>query len=97
MATPVPCAGSRPIQRCPPVPSNSCDPPGRGSGSFPFHLRQEHIADALGLTKVQVSRTLQGRRHEGLLEIDRQTATILDFRGLRGLTDYSETPAQERY
>lgn len=65
--------------------------------SFPFHLRQEHIADALGLTKVHISRTLQGLRHEGLLEIDRQTATILDFRGLRELTDYSETPAQERY
>ncbi len=63
--------------------------------SFPFHLRQEHIADALGLTKVHVSRTLQGLRHEGLLEIDRQTATSLDFRGLRELTDYSETPAQE--
>ena len=66
-------------------------------GAFPFHLRQEHIADALGLTKVHVSRTLQGLRHEGVLEIDRQTATILIFRGLRELTDYSETPAQERY
>ena len=65
--------------------------------SFPFPLRQEHIADALGLTKVHVSRTLQGLRHEGLLEIDRQTATILDFRGLRDLTGYSETPAQEGY
>ncbi len=66
-------------------------------GSFPFHLRQEHIADALGLTKVHVSRTLQGLRHEGLLEIGRQTATILDFRGLTELTGYSENPAQERY
>ena len=65
-------------------------------GSFPFHLRQEHIADALGLTKVHVSRTLQGLRHEGLLEINRQSARILDFRGLRELTDYSESPAQER-
>ena len=66
-------------------------------GSFPFHVRQEHIADALGLTQVHVSRTLQALRHDGLLEIDRQTATILDFRGLRDLTGYSETPAQEGY
>ena len=65
--------------------------------SFPFHLRQEHIADALGLTKVHISRTLQNLRHEGLLEIDRQTATILDFRGLKELTGYSGTRAQERY
>ncbi len=73
---------------------------GRGmvnGGSFPFPLRQEHIADALGLTKVHVSRTLQGLRHEGLLEINRQTATILDLRGLRELTDYSGTPAEERH
>ncbi len=73
---------------------------GRGmvnGDSIPFPLRQEHIADALGLTKVHVSRTLQGLRHEGLLEIDHPTAKILDFRGLRELTDYSETPAQEEY
>ena len=66
-------------------------------GSFPFPPRQKHIADALGLTKVHVSRTLQALRHEGLLEIRRQTATIHDFRGLTELTGYSETPARERY
>jgi CRP-like cAMP-binding protein len=64
---------------------------------FRFYLRQEHIADALGLTKVHVSRTLQALRHEGLLEISRQTATILDLRGLRDFTGYSEKAAQEGY
>ena len=62
-------------------------------GSFPFHVRQEHIADALGLTKVHVSRTLQGLRHEGLVEIGRQTANILDLRGLRELTGFTERRA----
>ena len=64
-------------------------------GSFPFHLRQEHIADALGLTKVHVSRTLQGLRQEGLLEIDRQTASVLDLRGLRELAIYTESRSLE--
>jgi CRP-like cAMP-binding protein len=62
-------------------------------GSFPFHVRQEHIADALGLTKVHVSRTLQALRHEGLLEIGRQTANIVDLRGLRELTGHTERRA----
>ncbi len=69
---------------------------GRGmvnGSAFPFHVRQEHIADALGLTKVHVSRTLQGLGHEGLLEVNRQTATILDFRGLRELTGFTERRA----
>ncbi len=61
--------------------------------SFPFLLRQQHIADALGLTKVHVSRTLQALRQEGLLEIGRDTATILDLKGLKELADYTETEA----
>jgi CRP-like cAMP-binding protein len=65
--------------------------------TFPFHLRQEHIADALGLTKVHVSRTLQGLRHDGLLEIGRQTAKVLDLRGLRELTGYTERSALENH
>ncbi len=53
--------------------------------SIPFPLRQEHIADALGLTKVHISRTLQALRQEGLLEVERGTATIHDIKGLREL------------
>ena len=59
--------------------------------SFTFYPRQQHIADALGLTKVHVSRTLQALRQEGLLELARDSATILDLKGLKELTDYSET------
>ncbi len=61
--------------------------------SFTFYPRQQHIADALGLTKVHVSRTLQALRQEGLLEIGRDAATILDIKGLRELADYTETEA----
>ena len=61
--------------------------------TFPFHLRQEHIADALGLTKAHVCRTLQALRQDGLLEVERDTAAILDIKGLRELADYTETEA----
>ncbi len=61
--------------------------------SFTFYPRHQHIADALGLTKVHVSRTLQALRQEGLLEIGRDSATILDIKGLRKHADYTETEA----
>ncbi len=61
--------------------------------SIPFYPRQQHIADALGLTKVHVSRTLQALRQEGLLDVKRDSATIHDIKGLKGLADYSETKA----
>ncbi len=63
--------------------------------SFTFFPRQQHIADALGLTKVHVSRTLKALRQEGLLDIGRDSATILDIKGLRELADYAETGATE--
>jgi CRP-like cAMP-binding protein len=65
-------------------------------GSFPFHVRQEHIADALGLTKVHVSRTLQALRQDGLLELSRQMARIVDLRGLKELTGHIERRALEQ-
>ncbi len=61
--------------------------------SFTFYPRQQHIADAVGLTKVHVSRTLQALRQEGLLELTRDSATILDIKGLKELADYTETGA----
>ncbi len=58
------------------------------AGSFPFYLRQKHIADALGLTKVHVSRTLRALRQEGLLKMGRDTASIHDLKGLSEFADY---------
>ena len=55
-------------------------------GWFPFHLRQEHIADALGLARAPVGRALKSLRHDGLMEAGRDTARILDLKGLRMLT-----------
>ncbi len=52
--------------------------------SFPFNLRQEHIADALGLTKAHVSRTLLALRREGLVvDTKRRRVTLLDTACLR--------------
>jgi CRP-like cAMP-binding protein len=46
------------------------------SGEFP--LRQEHIADALGLTTVHVSRTISSLRDEGIIAMERNKITIKD-------------------
>ena len=66
-------------------------------GSFPFHLRHEHIADALGLATVPVGRALKTLRHDGLMEVGHDTARILDLKGLRKLTGYTRKRALKRY
>ena len=50
--------------------------------SFDFPLRQQHIADALGLTAVHVSRVFHALRGEGLIVVERNLLTILDPRAL---------------
>ena len=49
------------------------------SDSFEFPLRQEHLADALGLTVVHVSRTLASLRAQKLISLTRNVLTILDL------------------
>ncbi len=57
--------------------------------SFPFPLRQEHIGDALGLTKVHVSRTLGSLRRQGLIALTgnylvvRDRVALMAIAGLR--------------
>jgi CRP/FNR family transcriptional regulator, anaerobic regulatory protein len=53
--------------------------------SFGLPLTQEQIADYLGLTLVHVNWTFRRMREEGLACNDRQTITLLDVDGLRGL------------
>jgi CRP-like cAMP-binding protein len=53
----------------------------------PFPLRQEHIADALGLTPVHVSRTLGKLRELGLLEIGGGELCIHDAERLAALAE----------
>lgn len=47
--------------------------------SIQFPLKQEDIADTLGLTTIHVNRTLHALRDEGLLEIFKHQLTILDY------------------
>lgn len=53
--------------------------------SIPFPLKQADIADTLGLTSVHVSRTLESMKENGLLEMHKQTLTILDYPKLNAL------------
>jgi len=50
---------------------------------FEFPLRQHHIADATGLTRVHVSKVLTEFRREGLININERSLTILDLNGFR--------------
>ena len=52
---------------------------------FDFPLRQEHLADALGLTSVHVNRTLARLRKEGVINIADHRLEILDTRRLHEL------------
>jgi len=53
--------------------------------SFEFPLRQEHLADALGLTVVHVSRTLGSLRAQKLISFTRDRLTIHDLPKLAAL------------
>jgi len=55
--------------------------------SILFPLKQEDIADALGLTMIHVNRTLHAFRDEGLLEIHKRELTILDYDALCSLVE----------
>jgi CRP/FNR family transcriptional regulator len=53
--------------------------------SIQFPLKQEDIADTLGLTTVHVNRTLHAFKDEGLLQIHKHELTILDYTGIYSL------------
>ncbi|MCX7313843.1 MAG: Crp/Fnr family transcriptional regulator [Alphaproteobacteria bacterium] len=53
--------------------------------SFPFPLRQQHIADATGLTAVHVNRVLGALRKDGLVGISDGMLKIGDLAGLQRL------------
>jgi CRP-like cAMP-binding protein len=56
--------------------------------SYDFPLTQQELGDCLGLTAVHVNRTLQGLRRQGLIEVEKGRATILDMPGLKALGEY---------
>jgi CRP-like cAMP-binding protein len=61
--------------------------------SFEFPLRQEHIADALGLTPVHVSRTFSIMRGAGIISLDRNMITIKDRPALVEFAGKNDAPA----
>jgi CRP-like cAMP-binding protein len=50
-----------------------------------FPLRQHHIADAVGLTPVHVSKVLSEFRRNGMIQLSERTLAILDPDRLRAL------------
>ncbi len=56
-------------------------------GSCPFPLRQEHVADALGLTPVHVSRVMALLKAEKLISTQSGSLTLLDVPRLRALVE----------
>lgn len=46
--------------------------------SIPFPLRQQHLADCLGLSVVHVNRTLQALRRDGLIRLERGELCLRD-------------------
>ena len=57
------------------------------NGQFYFPVRQEDIADALGLTAVYVNRTLDRLRRQNVISFDRSTMKVLDFPSLRSIAE----------
>jgi len=67
------------------------DAAGQGNhGAYKFPLTQEQLADATGLTAVHTNRTLQALRKDRLISLSSQALTVLDWRGLCHLGDFSE-------
>lgn len=58
--------------------------------SCAFPLTQEQIADATGLTPVHTNRTLQALRRGGLISLSASKLTVLDWKRLSEMGDFSE-------
>jgi CRP/FNR family transcriptional regulator, anaerobic regulatory protein len=57
--------------------------------AFDLPLRQQHIADATGLTSVHVNRVFCALRQDGLIDVRDGRLSILDLPGLRARADLS--------
>jgi CRP-like cAMP-binding protein len=55
-------------------------------GQYRLPLRQQHIADATGLSLVHTNRTLRKLVKRGLIAVDRGAVKLLDKRGLESLS-----------
>lgn len=59
------------------------------NGSFRLPLTQQDVADACGLSLVHVNRTIQELRHEGLIEWQNQSLTLLRPQELQDVAEFS--------
>ncbi len=59
-----------------------------GNRTFSWHLTQNDLADATGMSTVHVNRSLQELRARGLVEVTRDKVTIYDWFGLKTLADF---------
>ncbi|MCC2976587.1 Crp/Fnr family transcriptional regulator [Sphingomonas sp. PL-96] len=58
------------------------------NGSFPLAITQDQLGEALGLTSVHVNRSIKTLREEGLIQMIRGSATILDWAGLTSVAEF---------
>jgi CRP-like cAMP-binding protein len=55
---------------------------------YPLPLTQAELADALGLTVVHVNRVLRSLREDGILRVDRNSVSILDWERTKELAEF---------
>jgi CRP-like cAMP-binding protein len=55
--------------------------------SFALPLRQQHIADATGLTSVHVNRVIGALRNDGIIELANGMLKIANLAGLQRVAD----------
>lgn len=60
-----------------------------GNRAFPWHVTQQDLADATGLSNVHVNRSLQDLRGRGLIGTERDRVIIFDWRGLKSLAGFT--------
>ena len=63
----------------------------RSGSTFDFPMNQTILAEALGLSRVHVARTLRELRQDRLLELGRRCVTVLDEERLRQAAAFEES------
>lgn len=58
-------------------------------GKYPFPLKQQHLADCLGLSTIHVNRVVQQLRSSGLIELERRSLSVLKRQDLQRLADFT--------
>jgi CRP-like cAMP-binding protein len=70
------------------VATRLCPRPLSGEVSFPFDVRQTHLAEATGLSCVHVSRSLSALRRDGLVDLSKRSVRIRDWSALADVAEF---------